>query len=452
MLVIIFLVGDINAQTDQTNTEVESDSKREEVQRYFGYELLLYRYLTLPYDVSLNVNEHGSFVEIGFLYVLFFPVLLLFLSRKKLLYYLGILFFTLFSWIISTSNSFIFSHTKGKIDTSLDAIDKYIAASENSQESVSLLMAGITKFSLLLYKPFLALGEAISGNKDGVTYPVIIILFLLGSILLNYITRNEKRSHRLFYTLFWTYSFFWFAFSGGIIWYGYILLFLGIFILNMLLRKLENEEPRIGKYLKYAFLGFGSIWIFLGFVSRLSSIQDISYPSEIGKGLMNAAFYEYGLGRIEKNEALDRAYPNVSTGLKAINNDPEALVWRVGTSLTYFINNNTERVFMDNQLGAFYEIHRKYPNRNDLIDVFKASDVRYIIVDLHTAQIDKTPQKTLTEKYRQLLLFLMDNPRAQLLATDRVLKTKNVNNNIDYFYGVFGEVYQFGSYAIYQLN
>ena len=408
--------------------------------------------MTLPYDVSLNVNEHGSFVEIGYLYVLFFPILLMFLSRKKLWYFLGVFFFTFFSWIISTSNSFIFSNSRGKINSAIEAIDTYLATPGSSQETISHLMANITKFSLILYKPFLSFGEAISGNKDGVTYPIIISIFLLGSLFINHITRNEKSMYRIFFILFWTYSFFWFAFSGGIIWYGYILLFLGIFVINILIQRLKNEDPQIGKYLDYSFLTLGVLWIIMGFVSRLSSIQDVSYPAEIGKGLVNHAFYEYGLGKIGVNGALDRAYPNVSTGIKAINNDPEALVWRVGTSMTYFIDNNTDRVFMDNQLGTFYELHKKYPDRNELIEVFKASNVRYIIVDLHTAQIDKTPKKTLTEKYRQLLLFLMDNPRAQLLATDRVLKTKNINNNIEYFYGVFGDIYQFGSYAIYKLN
>ncbi|NNF21077.1 MAG: hypothetical protein HKN67_03985 [Saprospiraceae bacterium] len=451
MLISIGLT-EIDAQANQAITQVESDSKREEVQRYFGYELLLYRYLSLPYDVSLNVNEHGSFVEIGYLYVIFFPILLLFLSRKKLFYFLGVLSFTLFSWIISTSNSFVYSDSKGKINTSIEAIDAYLQAEGSSLETISVLMAHISRISLVLYKPFLALGESVSGNKDGVTYPVIIIIFLLGSLLLNHITRKEKTIYRLFFTLFWVYSFFWFAFAGGIIWYGYILLLLGIFLINILLRKLKEEDPLIGKYLDYSFLVLGTVWIILGFMTRLSSIQDVSYPSEIGKGLINAAFYEYGLGKIKKNETIDKAYPNASAGLNVINQDPEGLVWRVGTRFTYFISNNTERVFMDNQLGLFYELYKKYPNQNQLTDVFKASNVKYIIVDLYTHQIDKTPQKTLTEKYRQLLIFLMNNPRAQLLATDRILQTRNANNNIEYIYGVFGEVYQFGSYAIYQLN
>jgi len=42
------------------------DARREEVQRYFGYEDLAYRYITIPYDITMQTNQQGRFVDIGY--------------------------------------------------------------------------------------------------------------------------------------------------------------------------------------------------------------------------------------------------------------------------------------------------------------------------------------------------------------------------------------------------
>ncbi len=455
-IALLFFILSISGEdvfSQNTNDAiVDTDSKREEVQRYFGYELLLYRYLSLPYDASINVNEHGSFVEIGFLYILFFPILLLLLNRKRIWLFSTIILFTIFSWVISTSNSFVYSFTRGKVATTITAIDAYLNSPQAEQETLSYTVASVTKFSLILYQPFLRLGESISGNKDGITYPIIIILFLLGSILLSQLIKDVSYAYKYFIALFWSYAFFWFSFSGGIIWYGYILLFLAMFLINIFIRKLNSDDPKLGRIINGFFICLGFLWIVLGITSRVSNIQTVENTNELGKGIFNPVFYEYGLGKTNNEGVLNKIYPNLTTGLRVINDNPNSLVWRIGTSFTYFIDNNTERVVIDNQLGMFYELHKLYPDQNELAEVFKSSNVRYFVVDLNTAQIDKTPQKTLTEKYRQFMLFLINNPKVSLLATDRILQRRDINNNIEYFYGDFGEVYQFGRYSIYEVN
>ena len=86
---------------------IENDLKREEVQRYFGYENLLFRYFTLPYDISVNVNQQGRFVDIGFFLLALLPLGLMgiFYYNKKVFYPLA--FFFLLYLAVSVSYSFI---------------------------------------------------------------------------------------------------------------------------------------------------------------------------------------------------------------------------------------------------------------------------------------------------------------------------------------------------------
>ena len=67
---------EIQENSEEVET-IESNTRREELQRYFGYEKVLYRYLTLPYDVSINTNQSGNYVDIGFIFIIFIPIILL---------------------------------------------------------------------------------------------------------------------------------------------------------------------------------------------------------------------------------------------------------------------------------------------------------------------------------------------------------------------------------------
>ena len=454
MFCMICVIGnsDLSAQENKKATDkIESDSKREEVQRYFGYETLLYRYLSLPYDTSLNTNEHGGFVEIGYLYILFIPLLLLFLARRKWKYFMGVLIASLALWIISTSNAFLFSMQKSKITASVDNINQYLDEVAFSSEPIAHLVAYLYKISLSLFAPFEAIGNMVSGEKDGFTYAFLFLIFILGSLLVNLVVKGMTDAHRYLVVLFWIYGFYWLAFAGGIIWYGYILLVLGYFLILILLDALKRDDKKIFGWFKMAFFGLSVIWICTGYVNRISNVQSVANSSELGKGIFNPVFYEYGLGKINQSQAINKVYPNATAGLNRINEVEDGLILRIGTSFTYFIDNNTQRVHMDNQLGLFYELYKRYPDQSELVDVMKASNIKFIIVDLHTPQIDKTPNKTLTEKYNKLMEFIFNNPRLRILATDRVLKRTNNSNKLEYFYGMFGEIQSYGQYAMFEI-
>ena len=83
-----------------------SDTRREEIQRYFGYEPLVSRYLTLPYDISINTNQQGTFVDIGFLYIILLPLVLLSMIKGHAFRWLAAAVLTSLL-VVSIHNSFI---------------------------------------------------------------------------------------------------------------------------------------------------------------------------------------------------------------------------------------------------------------------------------------------------------------------------------------------------------
>jgi hypothetical protein len=272
LLFTSFLSADLVGQANANVEESINSTKREEVQRYFGYELLLYRYLSLPYDASINVNQSGNFVDIGLIFIVFFPLLLLIGTRRNKLSWIISSFYLFFTWVISTSNSFVFSPSKQKINSGVTEIDAYLSQVTFGQEPLAHLVCYIYKFSLSIYQPFLRIGKVISGNSDYITYPLLFAIFILVSLkLLSYLSR-VNHDQKYFLSLFWLYSFFWLAFSGGIVWYGNILLLMGLFAISIFISNESKTSPQIGKILNNSFIGFCIIWLLLGTVVRVSNI------------------------------------------------------------------------------------------------------------------------------------------------------------------------------------
>jgi len=441
----------ISTQSDDQVEKLESNTRREELQRYFGYEKLLYRYLTLPYDVSINTNQSGNFLDIGFLFIIFIPIILLFLSREKITQFLFITFCCFFLFIIGISNSFVFSHQKAKVSSEVSSINNYLKEVPFQREPLDIIDGYITKVSLIVYKPFKALLNTVSGDKDHFTFPFLIVLFCLLLIwLINKSRRFNSSVKSHFIGLSIVYAFYWYLFGSGIIWYGYILFILFYFLIALGLEKLEAKTDN-SSLLKKIYIVLGFFWILIASVDRVSNIQPNVSAKELGKGIVNSTFMEFGSGNMSKEQAIEKLYPGIGKTLTQINSESNSKILRIGTSMSYFIRNNIERIQEDNQLGTFYTLYKKYPNKKQLVKVLKRSKFKYIIVDLNTASIDLTPEKTLTKKYNLLWQFISNNDRLILLATDNQIITK-VNGQDRVAFGVFGQTYMQGRYAIFQLN
>ncbi len=452
LLFTSFLSVDLVGQGNPNPEESINSTKREEVQRYFGYELLLYRYLSLPYDASINVNQSGNFVDIGLVFIVFFPLLLLIGASRNKLSLIMSSFYLFFTWIISTSNSFIFSPSKQKINSGVSEIDAYLSQVTFGHEPLAHLVCYMYKISLAIYQPFLIIGKAISGNSDYITYPLFFAIFILISLkLLSYFSR-VNHDQKYFLTLFWVYSFFWLVFSGGIVWYGNILLLMGLFAISIFINNESKISPKSRKVLKNSFVGFCIIWLLLGTVVRVSNIMPYQKAEDLGTGLYNPIFYEYATGKLNKSESVGVIYNDIDKAIAKINNESKSKIWKVGTTFSYFINKNNKRIISDNQLGAFKILRKRFPENIDLVNFFRANNIKYIMVDLNTHRLDNTPNKTLTKKFADLVYFVYNNPNMNLIATDRVVGNKNLKGETIYTRNINGEIIQtFGRFAIYEI-
>ena len=91
-------------------------------------------------------------------------------------------------------------------------------------------------------------------------------------------------------------------------------------------------------------------------------------------------------------------------------------------------------------------------DKNEIIRVLKKEGFKYILVDLYTHTIDKTPEQSLTKKYQLFLNSIYQNSSLQLMATDRIVETEMEDGSFSRHSQVFGKnIITYGSYAIYRI-
>lgn len=438
--------------------EIQNSGKRVEVQRYTGYENLFFRYLTLPYDISANTSRQGRYFDIGYLVFLLFPIALLLITYKSKKLFYSTLGLILLYLVISFSFSFINIDGHGPMQNGSGAWINFKSTPEMT--FVQSILFGIYNFSLVVSSIFRKLIESFSGESDYITYPILSLLFLLGI----WSVRKEVTKRPILgiiVIISIVNGFLWLLLSGGIIWYGFIM----IPLLYLICFKALSDEY-ISKLkaplesLKYILSLPIIIWIVLAFAGRISNItQNSADPDNLGKSIVDPTLIFYTTGQHSREESKNMIYPNSQKAFEIINQNDE-LIYQVGTSTAFEIKNNPQRVSQDNILSTFFYILEKYRDKEVVIDVIKASEYKYIIVDLYTHTLDKTPEQSLRKKFQLFLNTLYNNKKVKLIATDRLLEVRSTNNEIFIINDLFGERYQkdnkisikaAGSYAIYEI-
>ena len=450
VLLLSFLVLCLSSSDliGQDNT-VKSDAKREEIQRYVGYETLIYRYLSLPYDVTMNNNERGTgFLDIGYLLLMFLPILVMIKFRHRWSVLVVVPLLMLIMFIVSTSNSFLFNNTARTMEVNQDGATHFPITSDTPLND--RIIRTYFNINNQLYKPFKAIGESISGQKDSITYPLIILLFIGIFSLWMYLGRSSSRVPWIFIvSIFLLFCFYWFILSPGIVWYGFLGLLLSTVVL-LLLTPGKNENAFVENFGKYSFYGLAGVWILIAMISRMSNITPGSPNDILGKTMQNPVAMQYAAGNFDEDLVINMFYPGTSQVLDMMNENKNKLVYRIGTSFSYFIENNHERVMMDNQLQFFNNLTKVYTDKREIAAALKASNFGYFILDLNTPTLDNTPEQSLTKKYQKAVNFLYNNPNVRLLATNRVI-TKNDTGDQRY-YDMFGDqVVGNGTFAIYEI-
>lgn len=439
LMLTICAVLQINAQEVIENIDELSrqDGSREEIQRYFGYEDLLFRYTTLPYDVSQNINQIGRFVDIGYLLFALLPIVILGLTyrHKKLFYSLSLLF------ILYLASCFVYSRIYTEVGI-FDANNFDNAPIDRVNFLDNFLSVLFKSADFILSPAINMLNNVIEANNS------LVYIFLFTTFVLPFIFIKQYSTNRSLWIIFGAYGFLWLILSGGILWYGFLLIPLGL-ILIFSNFKLQTQQSKLVHSMG---IGLCVLWILLSGVSRISYL-DYRYDEgeHAGKSVLNGSLFPYSVGLHNEQQTLDYISPLVSKAINKMNAD-DRYIYMVGTSLGFNIENNISRIFQDNLLVAYTNLVNVYEEKDILISALKASDFGYIVVDLNTPTLDRTPERSLTQKYRLLLNMLYNNSDVSLVATDRIVEFVDSNGNTQKMANVFGEkIVNRGSYAVYQI-
>ncbi len=429
--------------------EVESDIKREEIQRYFGYDNTFTNYATLPYDTCIGVNEKGKFVDLGYYMIALIPLMWMlgFLYRRRFLFFaIGIVMILYLAFAMS--NSLILDSTyayhepdktewKNFYNRDNLSWDQWILARTYQASSfISAPMNNLLKKNEVL-------------NARG-TYLVLFLMFILA--LFAVLKKDAFTLEKIIYLTILIYGFYWLILSGGIVWYGFLLIPLALAIIGYKLKQYEKDSSSSHAVMRFLTWSSLIIWALLIFVTRISNINvSRQLPEEhLGKTIVESNLFYYATGLLDADQTLDNSFRNISNALKTINATDE-FIFMVGTSFSFDIVDNQRRIFFDNTLANFLTLRKEFVDKRVLADAFKASGFRYIVVDLNTNTLDQTPEKSLTQKFKILLEFLYLNPKLELIATDRVVEYADANGNTRRKEDVFGKIVHRGSYAIYEI-
>lgn len=444
--------SEITLEEPVNKIEISSDV-REELHRYIGYEELLSRYISLPYDVVMNTNIAGPFMDISFFFLLFLPILLLYGLKSKWLKGLTVLLMLLFL-IISVPTGY----RSNKILT-VDQVDAAIAI-ELSQitflaSPAIYLKLQATRLVNSIYQPIHTnIMQVYSGEGDSITYAIVFLLFLLVFFLLTNRLKNVSLGKQALSYFFLMYGFLWLLLGAGVSWYGIFMLPLGLILIGVGALK---SNPSL-RFLKYTFLTLSTVWIVSSITYRFANYPLPLTQMEINKGFNQAKYNTsaihqgpllYGLGVMDKARLMELLFPQYGPVLREINNNPEAKVYRIGTYFNYFIDRNNERVFQDNQLTNLDRYIKSFSDKLKVVEEMKRNGYRYIILDMHVASIDRTPDSSLKKKARDLGIFLVNNTGLQIIGTDRVV----INREGQRVYGISGsQIVHNGTFIAYKLK
>jgi len=434
--------------------QIKREKIFEEIQRYFGYETLPMRYLTLPYDVTMNSNVDAYYVEIGFLMLMFIPLILLIGYRKRPLIGFGVMLLTLLLFVISTANGILMKDKliRTQVNEKTLTTDLSTPNTQNGMmDAVDHFIIGVYKVTHQLYMPFENFLQTFTGSEDHVTYPFLVficfpLLFIILFVYLRY--ANNLRNIIIYAALL--FAFLWLMFAAGIVWYGYLFMALSFIFMAAFFAKPFQGTARI---IKYTFVGVIFAWFALTVVLRISNIYILDQSA--GIHLFDAPIVKYQMGekikknkRFSKNDLIQNYFPGLNTALKGINRNDDKFVYSIGTMFPYFVKKNNQRIFNDNLLALFQAILERYDNdKVTVAKVLKTSNFDYILINLKLHKIDKTPEKSVTQKFINFMQFAHQNPHVELIATDRLIK---VNEKLSY--GLIGDIQTEGSYAIFKLK
>jgi hypothetical protein len=437
LLLYIYSFSLLHGQDTDTNFDrqnlPDNSTKREEIQRYAGYEDLPLLYLTLFYDAVMGSNIGVSFMDIGFILLSILPLFLIWIKKNEpIARIVFLLFLGLFIFILFPSGFLSFHKIRS------DQAIQFIQENPSSGHYLYVLTSNyIRDFFVFILPSFIKIETWLRQFESSyglITYPSLIGLFLFLLICGTFILRNLTEEVVLFSFLIYFYLFLWVLLSSGITWYGIIALPLGLILI----------------FLKKAkwIIGLVLLQLSLHFPYRISRYE--SFNAKEGQ-MFESAASGWLTGQIS-----DAKYTELLTGIPLIlldylNRDLDSKIYKVGTNLHFFIKQNDQRIFQDNQLGHFKIIIDSKKDVNSITKSLKKNGFKFIMVDLAIQNMDQTPEKSFQNKHRLFLDFINNNPGLRLLYTDRIILDETSKTGIPGIGTLNSRVFKQGKLAIFEI-
>ncbi|MEQ8705799.1 MAG: hypothetical protein RIC19_17865 [Phaeodactylibacter sp.] len=422
-------------------------ARREEIQRYLGYESGFPLYASLPYDLTMNTNILKSqYIDIGLLFLALFP-LLLFQAKMKAVWrnagiaVLSLLLLLLGAWSVEHQEGF----ARIQEQLSTNSIDAYSGFASGPWSWLNAALLAVSR-------PFEGLFQALANlNFAGVLVGIIALGIVAGWALRS---RWKAQDKKLKYLLVLVLSFggLWLLVGNGIPWYGFPMLVALMIYLLYSIQQIGANTRSVTAWA--AWLSLGS-YVICGY--SLVFISALQPPKNAGLIYQEPVLRSFAEG-LDQNETLSSFKPYLGEAIEYINQNKSDKVYRVGTFFNYHIDFNDRRVLEDNQLGKYDDLMRNQEDEDAFIDLLKASGFRYILFDMNTATLDRTPEKTLTAKTRRFTQMLFTSPKARLIFTDNVVKGDQGETvplgklRIPGRAGIRGETVYRGSYLLFEIN
>ncbi|WP_421948464.1 hypothetical protein [Phaeodactylibacter xiamenensis] len=449
-------IDNVKSVVVETNEETTDDllfsagalAKREEIQRYLGYESGLPLYASLPYDLTINTNILKSqYIDIGILFLVLFPILLFSEGKNKLIPNLALFVLSIFLFLLGV---WTVDHQEGLAVVQ----EQLLRSAPPAYESfVNGIWDPFNNTLLLAARPLASLFEAASDMAFSGVFAILLLLGGLTGWLLK--IRWEGSAEKVRYLLLFTIAFggLWLLIGSGITWYGFPMLVTLMIFLVYGAQSTGFEYRNVRSWAVGATL---AAYILMSYA--LVFISALQPPKNAGLIYQEPVLRSFGEG-LNATETLSSFKPYLGEAIDYINQNEEDKVYRVGTFFNYHINFNDRRVLEDNQLGKYDEIMRALDGEEDaFIDVLKAERFRYILFDMNTASLDRTPEKSLTEKTRRFSQMLFTSPKVRLIFTDNVVKGEPGEtvplgkHRIPGRAGIRGETVYRGSYLLFEIN
>lgn len=421
-------------------------ARREEVQRYLGYESGLLLYASLPYDLTMNTNIMKSqYIDIGLLFLALFPIMLFMGGDKGLWQNLGLLIFSVLLlllgiWTVEDQEGFDGIREQLVLNT-VPAYESFVNGAWTMLNEGQMAVAA----------PFSGIFRSLSNmGFAGIVLAVLVLSALLGWTMKNRWSGYSDTFKNLTVFLM-SFGVLWLLVGNGIPWYGFpMLVVLVIYLMYAVLdlgfnhRSLTSWAVGLG-LLSYVVLSYGLVFI--------AAPQP---PKNAGLIYQEPVLRSFGEG-LNRTETLSSFKPYLGEAIEYINQDATDKVYRVGTFFNYHIDFNDRRVLEDNQLGKYDNLIRNLEEDEQFIDLLKANGFRYILFDMNTATLDRTPEQTLKEKTRRFTQMLFTSPKVRLIFTDNIVKGEQGEtvpfgrHRISGRPGIRGETVYRGSYLLFEV-